>query len=203
MPVNKIDNKNFSKDLIYNKNKIFYKKNVVEEFNSNEYDFKKDGIEFNINKYISSENSQEESLEIEDKEEIYYDKIKGLVKSINYLNTYSKMKESVKNEKFIILFTDLLNMQSIEDKQIQKFLVDLRGDKTIIFLLVGKNKKFKIKRSSMNLNLSDKKTEELILDKFGEKSEIIYFENMKKIKAILSNNKVIKDEIFYPNEIYK
>ena len=203
MPVNKIDNKNFSKDLIYNKNKIFNKKNVVEEFNSNEYDFKKDGIEFNINKYISSENSQEESLEIEDKEEIYYDKIKGLVKSINYLNTYSKMKESVKNEKFIILFTDLLNMQSIEDKQIQKFLVDLRGDKTIIFLLVGKNKKFKIKRSSMNLNLSDKKTEELFLDKFGEKSEIIYFENMKKIKAILSNNKVIKDEIFYPNEIYK
>ena len=30
-----------------------------------------------------------------------------------------------------------------------------------------------------------------------------YFENMKKIKTILSNSKVIKDEIFYPNEIYK
>ena len=26
---------------------------------------------------------------------------------------------------------------------------------------------------------------------------------MKKIKTILSNNKAIKDEIFYPNEIYK
>ena len=45
--------------------------------------------------------------------------------------------------------------------------------------------------------------EELILSKYGENSEIIYFENMKKINTILSNNKVIKDEIFYPNEIYK
>jgi hypothetical protein len=43
----------------------------------------------------------------------------------------------------------------------------------------------------------------MILRKFGEKSEVINFENMKKIKTILSNNKVIKDEIIFPNEIYK
>ena len=47
------------------------------------------------------------------------------------------------------------------------------------------------------------KIEKLFLDKFGENSEVISFENIKKIKTILSNNKVIKDEIIYPNEIYK
>jgi len=203
MPVNKIDNTNFSKDLITYKNRILNKKNEVEELNSNEYDLKRDDTEFNLNKYISSDNSQEESLEIEDKQEIYYDKVKGLVKSINYLMTYSKMKECINNEKYMILFTDVLNIQLIEDKQIKTLFDDLKGDKTVIFLLVGKNKKPKLKRSSINLNFNDKKTEELILDKFGEKSQIIYFENMKMIKTILSNNKVIKDEIFYPNEIYK
>ena len=113
------------------------------------------------------------------------------------------MKEGVKNEKYMILFTDVLNMQLIEDKQIKTLFDDLKGDKTVIFLLVGKIKKSKLKRSSINLNYNEKKIEELILDKFGEKSQIIYFENMKMIKTILSNNKVIKDEIFYPNEIYK
>ena len=42
----------------------------------------------------------------------------------------------------------------------------------------------------------------LILKKFDERSETIEFENMKKIKTILSSNNVIKDEIIYPNEIY-
>ena len=42
-----------------------------------------------------------------------------------------------------------------------------------------------------------------IIDKFGDRSELIDFENMKKIKTILSNNNAIKDEIVYPNEIYK
>ena len=48
-----------------------------------------------------------------------------------------------------------------------------------------------------------KKLNEIIADKFGDKSEVIVFENMKKIKTILSNNNVIKDEILFPNEIYK
>ena len=48
-----------------------------------------------------------------------------------------------------------------------------------------------------------KKMTEIIKEKYGEKSELIEFDNMKKIQTILSSNKVIKDEIFYPNEIYK
>ena len=63
---------------------------------------------------------------------------------------------------------------------------------------MGKNKK----SEKNNFNDNNSYIEELILSKFGEKSKAINFENMKKIKTILSNNKV-KDEIFYPNEIYK
>ena len=50
---------------------------------------------------------------------------------------------------------------------------------------------------------NDNLFEELILSKFGNKSEIIDFENIKKLKSLLSNNNVIKEDIIYPNEIYK
>ena len=67
----------------------------------------------------------------------------------------------------------------------------------MIFLLVGKNYKNEIDNNINN------DIEKLIINKFGSKSEAIEFENMKKIKTILSKNKVIKDEIIHPNEIYK
>ena len=44
---------------------------------------------------------------------------------------------------------------------------------------------------------------EIILENYGDRSELIPYENMKKIKTILSSNNVIKDEVIYPNEIYK
>ena len=44
---------------------------------------------------------------------------------------------------------------------------------------------------------------EIIKEKFGSFSSLIDFDNMKKIKTILSDNNDIKDEIIYPNEIYK
>ena len=114
------------------------------------------------------------------------------------------MKESIKNEKYIILFTDLLNIKSIEEEKIEKILEGLISDKEAILLLVGKNKEIiNIKNEKDNFIENEQIIEEIILSKFGEKSEIINFENMKKIKTILSNNKVIKDEIIFPNEIYK
>ena len=107
------------------------------------------------------------------------------------------MKESATNEKYVILFTDIFNLRSNDDEKIEESFRKLKGDKSIVFLLVGKNKNL---HSPHEI---DKTFEKLILNKFGEKSEIINFENMKKIKTILSNNSVIKDEIVYPNEIYK
>ena len=197
MRINKIDTNSFSKDLNNLKN-IFFSGKIEDE----EYDINLD--EFNLGENNLSEHSKEDSFEMNEKEEqITNNKITGLVKTINYINNYSAMKEEVKNEKYIIVFTDMLNIKANDDEQIEKNLKILKGDKGVIFLLVGKNKKFKFKKGT-NIN----KTKEIkfgdnILNKYGEKSELIYFENMKKIKTILSNNNVIKDEIIYPNEIYK
>ena len=71
----------------------------------------------------------------------------------------------------------------------------LNKNKEIVFLIVGKKNNFE--------DIEDDEINQTIVDKFNEKSEIIYYENMKKIKIILSNNIEIKDEIIYPNEIYK
>ena len=71
---------------------------------------------------------------------------------------------------------------------------DLKENNEVIFLLVGRTKKLKVKDENNNSLKNDKKLEELILSKFGENSDIIYLENMKKIKSILSNNDVIKKE---------
>ena len=79
----------------------------------------------------------------------------------------------------------------------------LIGDKDIILLLIGKMKNKNLNNEKNKTILNDNYLENLILNKFGEKSEIIEFENLKKIKTILSTNAVIKDVIKYPNEIYK
>ena len=67
--------------------------------------------------------------------------------------------------------------------------------------MVGKN----TRRSNKNEKdeEEEKKLNEIILENYGDRSELIAFENMKKIKTIFSSNNVIKDEVIYPNEIYK
>ena len=112
------------------------------------------------------------------------------------------MKEGVKNDRYIIVFTDILNMKLTDNTRNEKIFGSLTGDKEAIFLLVGKNNEVDIKNEKNNFVGNDDIIEKLILSKFGDKSETICFENMKKIKAILSNNKVIKNEIIFPNEIY-
>ena len=121
--------------------------------------------------------------------------IKELINTINYTQTYLNIKQSNQNEKYIILFTDLFDTYSITNENIEKIFDMLNENDEIIFLLVGKKSNFE--------NNEDKILKEIISNKFNEKSEIIYYENMKKIKIILSNNIEIKDEIIYPNEIYK
>ena len=116
------------------------------------------------------------------------------------------MKEAIKNEKYIILFTDLFNNYKMSDENIYNNFKNIENDKDIIFLLVGKNKSKDLQKDKNNLiddSIDEKKKMKSITKKFGERSEIIDFENMKKIKTILSSNNVIKDEIIYPNEIYK
>ena len=188
MTVNEIDFNNFSKDMFYYKN-ITFKENKED----GEYDI--DFNEFNSGGNIS-EQSKEDSSEESEVVENNKNKIKGLVKTINFLNIYSLMKEGIKNEKYYILFTDIFYLLLDENEKYEKYLKKIKGDRDSILLLVGKNKK-------LNSNERINNIEELILSKFRDKSEVINFENMKKIKTILSNNNVIKDEIIFPNEIYK
>ena len=198
--VNKIDKENFSNDLNNFKNLYPEENNENEEINLNETK----GININYDNIIN-DNSEDDSFSEEEKEEKNYDKIKGFVDTINYIINYFKMKEEVRNERYIILFTELINREVKLDEQVEKYFENLKGDKGIIFLLVGKNTKFSLKKKIENNDIfnSNNNIEELILKKFNEKSEIINFEHMKKIKTILSSNKVIKDKLYFPNEIYK
>ena len=116
------------------------------------------------------------------------------------------MKEDAKNEKYIILFTDLFNNYKISDEPVFNNFQKLEEEKNIIFLLVGKNKSKELQKNKNNLIdeiTEEKKMINIISNKFNKKSELIHFENMKKIKTILSSNNAIKDDIIYPNEIYK
>jgi hypothetical protein len=194
--------------LIYFKNVSIQEKNgqeeydiILEEFRaSRPSEFELGGKEFH-----ELSQDDEESSDYYVKTEIKYNIIEGFIETINYIKNYSKMKESIKNEKYIILFTDLFNDKTIKDAKVKNIFLKLKENKESILLLVGKNKIFK----HMNINCFEENDEEndylyeLIMNKFGEKSEIINFENMAKVKTILSYNNVIKDEIIYPNEIYK
>ena len=129
--------------------------------------------------------------------------MKGLVDTINYSKKYLKIKEGIKNERYLIIFTDFFNYYKITDEVILNNINNLEED-NIIFLLVGKNNlENDIKGKNTLLDEDDEKElKKILLNKFDKRSEIIYYENMKKIKNILSNN-VIKDDIIFPNEIYK
>ena len=68
-------------------------------------------------------------------------------------------------DKYIILFTDVLNSRFIEDEEIDKIFEKITDEKYSIFLLVGKNKK----SEKSDFNDNNNYIEELILSKFGEK----------------------------------
>ena len=194
--VSQIDAENFSKDLYRYKNDIL-NENIddIENFDIDFMDFI-DNNEYNFDENNNNSYSLEENSYDTNSLENNYEKINGFVKTINYIEGYLAKKEGSKNQKYIIIFTDIINIQIIEGKQIDTYFEDLRGDKHMILFLVGKNINTHRKKDNNNI-------EELILNQFGEKSEIIKFDNIKRIKEILSNNKDIKEEIFYPNETYK
>ena len=209
---NKIDINNFSKDLIYYKKNIFNEVEESEDFegdelNESDLQKEKEKMGFGVNagsNFSDSENN--DSFKSQDKQFKIDFIVKGLIESVNYCKNYIKMKGDAKNEKYIILFTDLFNNYKISDEPIFNNFIKLDEEKKIIFLLAGKNKS-KDFQNDKNILIDEineeKKMIKIIYDKFDEKSEVIYFENMKKIKTILSSNNVIKDDIIYPNEIYK
>jgi hypothetical protein len=199
-----IDIDNFSKDLNYYKKKFFKESDETEENAYTENDLQNERIEFPLNgDNFSESRSQESDEDIKRERDILI--FSGLVKSVNYVINYIKTKEAVENEKYIILFTDVFNFYKVTEDEIGKKFANINKDKEINFIIAGKNTNKNVK-TEKEYNIYDKdglKLNEIIVDKFGGKSEVIVFENMKKIKTILSNNNVIKDEILFPNEIYK
>ena len=201
---NQIDLNNFSQDLIKFKKKFFKETNDTEENDINENDLQ-NKIEFQSNDDNFSEpRSQRSQLDSDNDEKRSKDiiTISGLSKSINYIINYMKTKKAVENEKYIIVFTDIFNFYRVTDDEIEKKFININKDKEINFILVGKSLKRNEKEDSFHED-DENRLNEIISEKFGDKSELIAFENMKKIKTILSNNNVIKDEILFPNEIYK
>ena len=202
-----IDLKNFSKDLNTYKTKLFENQKLIDEYNINLEEFQNNinnDFKLDENNFINIE-EEDESLESYKGTEKIINKIEGLIATVNYISHYIKIKEGTKNEKYAILFTDLFNAD-LQNDEIKNIFEKLEENKEIIFLLVGKNKNYK-HEGDKDMFIDEINKENyiinLFLNKFGEKSEMINFENMSKIKNILSYNSVIKDEIIYPNEIYK
>ena len=197
---NEIDIMNFSKNLDTTSENLF-KKEKIELTSLNEIIQEKD----QPGEVYSSRNSDEESFSVQRfiNDNGYINDqgitIEENIKALNYCLSYLKMKEISTNEKYFIYFDSNMKilMNYLKDNKQkenneQKKNVKLLKDKKINFLLVGK-----LERNNEELY------NEILGQYFGTKSEVIPFDNMKKIKSILSSNNIINDNITFPNEVYK
>ena len=196
---NEIDVINFSKDLDLTSESLFKKEKIELSSLNDIIQEKKEGGEIYSVK-TSEEESFSENIFMGDNGYIN-DKgisIEEMIKSLNYCLTYLKMKEISTNEKYFIFFTssikllmDTVNKVKLKELEIKK-KIKLRKEPKINFLLVGKFDK-----------INEKLYNDILDEYFGTKSEVIPFDNMKKIKSILSSNNIINDNITFPNEVYK
>ena len=196
---NEIDVINFSKDLDLTSESLFKKEKIELSSLNDIIQERKEGGEIYSVK-TSEEESFSENIFIGDNGYIN-DKgisIEEMIKSLNFCLTYLKMKEISTNEKYFIFFTssikllmDTVNKVKLKELEIKK-KIKLRKEPKINFLLVGKFDK-----------INEKLYNDILDEYFGTKSEVIPFDNMKKIKSILSSNNIINDNITFPNEVYK
>ena len=207
-----IDIINFSKDLDTYSEKIFRKERLDSSLGN---EIMQEKLEVNVSETYknseggSSNNGSNDDGFNENKE--YMDSygmiIEDTIKSLNYCINYLKMKEIHTNEKFFIYFNTNIkkfmnymmemseydNFKNLSYESGNKKKIDLKKDKRIHFLLVGK----------VNNEDNNEVYKKILLQYFGSKSEMIPYDNMKKIKSILSANSIINDNIIFPNEIYK
>ena len=205
-----IDIISFNKDLdiscekIFKKEKIEYSSLVNEEIqgkiNSESFE------SFPESKHNSFNDSSSEFKDNGDYTNKRKVKIDDKIKSINYCISYLKMKEINTNEKYFIFFcsnikefmtylTEMKNqhyLNNLSYESNQKNKISLKKEKDINFLLVGKFR-----------HESEEEYKSSLLEFFDSKSDLIPFDNMKKIKSILSSNNIINDNIIFPNEVYK
>ena len=161
----------------------------------------KSGKELNMKEFEEEEEEMEEDEDNSKDSNISETKdIKPIItRVINFLSffvNYSIMKENENNERYIVLFSNLFNEIKNNFHTINEEF-DKFSDENLHLLIVGKLKKY-----SMDIKRAKQIINNVILRKFGIKSEFVEFENIKKIKTILSSNNSVVDDIIFPNEIY-
>ena len=206
-----IDILNFSKDLDKYSDKLFNKERMDSSFGNEVIKKQLDRDDSESFKNFQDNSSSFSSNNFEQKKEntIYFEmSIEDTIKSLNYCINYLKMKEINTNEKYFIFFNtnikkimdylldvnDDIDLENISKDSSENKKIELQRDKKIHFLLVGK-----VNSSQNEFEIYKK----VLLQYFGLKSEMIPFDNMKKIKSILSSNSIINDNIIFPNEVHK
>ena len=146
--------------MVYKK-KFYNEIDETEGFDINENEMQNEKIEFQSNNdnYSEPRSQDDDKIDEEDKRSLNLGILSGLIKSINYSRNYLKMKESVKNEKYLILFTDLFNYFRISEEEIERKFENMQRDKELHFLLVGKNKMRNIKNEKEKEYSSDEDDE--------------------------------------------
>ena len=190
---NFIENKNCDKNILMNSViKANYSNDDAEDDEENE--------ENEENEY--SLNSENEGFR---ERNVDYGKIfRNIVKNLNFCINYINIKEmDSNNEKIIIFFTDIFNVERKQRNLFRTIFEDIKKDKNIRFLIVGKIKKLNT-NEKLNKDLIQKQIMiNTVLKNFGDKSEFIDMDNIKKLKNILSSSNTISDNIIFPNELYK
>jgi len=128
--------------------------------------------------------------------------LKEIIDSLNYCINYLLMKNNPDNENYVLYFTNLFSDENEENNiylnnRFKLHINRIKKDRTINFILVCR-----INNNIQN-NIRDEIVNNKILNGFGDKSEFINYDNMKKIKTLLSRNTIINDKIIFPNEIYQ
>ena len=206
----KIDIMNFSKDLDAYSEKVFnnfydtsLENEIIQEKLEVESETCKNSEEGSFNNYFNERFNC-------NKEDIFTYRMifEDTIKSLNYCINYLEMKEINTNEQFLIYFNNKVkkfmnylmelneydeNFKNLSYESGNKKKIDLKKDNKINFLLVGK-----VEHDDNENDLYKK----ILIQHYGSKSEMIPFDNMKKIKSILSANSIINDNIIFPNEIY-
>ena len=204
-----IDIQSLYNDLNYKllkKNEIAEKITFVGDDKNNNLLFEKklslkSGKEINLKEFEEEEEMNEDDENSKDSNLSEAIDIRPTItKVINFLSffvNYSIMKENENNERYILffsnLFNELKNNFTTINEEFDKFM-----DENLHLLIVGKLKKY-----SMDIKRAKQIINNVLLRNFGAKSEFVEFENIKKIKTILSSNSSIVDDIIFPNEIYK
>ena len=177
---------------------FFFEKKISIKSNKEANEFDEEGEEFEEEEEENSFESPGNTLK-NNKQTII-----KVLKFLKFFTHYSIMKENENNERFIIffsnIFNDIKNNFDIMNEEFQKF-----DDENLNLLIISKLKKYNIdiKKAKQSIKKDKQIINNIFLRNLGDKSEFVEFENIKKIKTILSSNRSVIDEIIFPNEIYK